>query len=225
MNVPKHPSYAGLIFTLSGPVVRISPTMLHVSEAKNLPVIYHRQAHKSKFYITGSFERTEAIFNMSDYRTHAYFRRYIAGPYSFSNVKKMEPLIDTRVEHWITALEERFATTNARFDFSPWAVFLTYDVSSEVGFGVPFGFVEKGEDIGGLIQGIDDGSPYFGLMCRLYPLTKWVKPTPLSYLLVARPEDDNGMGVLMRFRDKLFEQRAKDIKAGTTGGRVDLLQR
>jgi hypothetical protein len=76
-----------------------------------------------------------------------------------------------------------------------------------------------------LIQGIDDGSPYFGLMCRLYPLTKWVKPTPLSYLLVARPEDDNGMGVLMRFRDKLFEQRAKDIKAGTTGGRVDLLQR
>jgi hypothetical protein len=199
--------------------------MLHVSEAKTLPVIYHRQVNKSKFYITGSFGRTEAIFNMLEHRTHAYFRKYIAGPYSFSNVKGMEPLIDTRVEHWITALEERFATTNARFDFSPWAVFLTYDVISDVGFGAPFGFVEKGEDIGGLIQGIADGSPYFGLMCRLYPLTEWVKTTPLAYLLVARPENDNGMGVLMRFRDKLFEQRAKDIKAGTTDSRVDLLQR
>jgi hypothetical protein len=136
----------------------------------------------------------------------------------------MEPLIDTRVEHWIAGLEERFATTNFRFDFAPWAVFLTYDVISEVGFGSPFGFVEKGEDIGGLIQGIDDGSPYFGLMCRLYPFTEWVKTTVLGHKLVAKPEDASGIGVLMRFRDKLIDQRMKDIKTGTIGSRVDLLQ-
>ncbi len=42
--------------------------------------------------------------------------------------------------------------------------------------------------------------------------------------LVASPEQDSGIGTLMRFRDKLIQQRYKDIEAGTTDGRTDLLQ-
>jgi hypothetical protein len=101
---------------------------------------------------------------------------------------------------------------------------MAYDIISEVGFGAPIGFIEKGEDIGGLIQGFHDGLPAFGLMCRLYPFTEWVKKTFLGDKLVAKPEDDSGVGVLMRFRDKLITQRIKDIEAGTTSARVDFLQ-
>ncbi|KAL2110426.1 hypothetical protein VUR80DRAFT_8124 [Thermomyces stellatus] len=207
-----------------GPVIRITPTMLLVSDATKLPVIYNRNASKSQHYITGSFGKDESLFNMQDAKVHARFRKIAAGPYSFSNVKKMEPLIDAQIQHWISRLDEKFAATREPLDFAPWAVYVAYDIISEVGFGAPFGFVEQGKDVEGLIQSFHDGLVPFGIMARLYPLTNWIKSTFLGKYMVASPEQESGIGNLMRFRDRLIEKRYKDIEAGTTNGRIDLLQ-
>ncbi|KAI5201748.1 hypothetical protein AUEXF2481DRAFT_694334 [Aureobasidium subglaciale EXF-2481] len=208
-----------------GPVIRITPTLLLVSDATKLPEIYNRQANKSKHYITGSFGNVESLFNMQDWKTHARFRKVAAGSYSFSNIKNMEPLIDLRINDWITKLSTSFAKTGEKVDFAPWAVYMAYDVISEVGFGAPFGFIESGSDVAGLIQGFHEGLVPFGLMARLYPFTNWVKSTSFGDKhLVARPEQQSGIGTLMRFRDKLIDQRRKDIEAGNTNGRIDLLQ-
>ncbi|KAJ4387313.1 hypothetical protein N0V93_007902 [Gnomoniopsis smithogilvyi] len=207
-----------------GPVIRITPTMLLVSDATKLPDIYNRQANKSQHYITGSFGKTESLFNMQDSKQHAYFRKIAAGPYSFSNVKKMEPLIDARITDWIAKLNECFAETGQQMDFAPWAVFVAYDIISEVGFGEPFGFIKQGTDVSGLIQGFHDGLTPFGILARLYPFTNWMKSTFLGKYLVASPEQDSGIGTLMRFRDRLITQRQQAIADGATGGRIDLLQ-
>ncbi|KAG0158664.1 hypothetical protein PDIDSM_6183 [Penicillium digitatum] len=194
-----------------GPVVRITPTLLLVNDHKKLPELYHRNADKTGHYITGSFGETESLFNMRSHKTHAGFRKHIAGPYSFSNIKKMEPLVDERITQWIGKLNEKFAKSGEAFDFAWWAVYMAYDIISEIGFGEPFGFIEKGEDIGGLIQGFHDGLPAFGLLARLHPFTSW-------------PADNSGIGVLMRFRDRLIDKRIKDIKYGRKPNRTDLLQ-
>ncbi|MCJ1405623.1 hypothetical protein MMC11_008851 [Xylographa trunciseda] len=208
-----------------GDVVRITPTLLLVNDATKMPEIYHRQANKSKHYITGSFGKTESVFNMQDWRQHAYHRKMIAGPYSFTNIKKMEPLVDARICEWIDRIDELFAKTGNKFDFCPWAVFMAYDIISEVGFGAPFGFVKSATDVGGLIQGFHDGLPAFGFLSRMHPFTGWVKTTWIGEkFLVAKPEDESGIGTLMRFRDRLLDKRIKDIAAGATGGRIDLLQ-
>lgn len=102
--------------------------------------------------------------------------------------------------------------------------YFAYDVISEIGFGAPFGFIEKGEDVGGLIQGFHDGLPAFGFLARLHPFTSWIKTTFLKKYIVATPQDDSGIGVLMRFRDKLISQRLQDIEERKDIGRVDLLQ-
>ncbi|KAL4876444.1 cytochrome P450 [Aspergillus karnatakaensis] len=207
-----------------GPVVRITPTLLLVSDPTKLPEIYHRNADKTGHYITGSFGETESLFNMRSHKTHASFRRHAAGPYSFSSVKRMEPLIDLRISDWLNRLDEKFARTGAVFDFSWWAVYMAYDIISEVGFGAPSGFVEKGQDVGGLIQGFHDGLPAFGLLARLHPFTSWIKTTFLKKYLVAKPEDDSGIGILMRFRDSLIEKRIEELKTTKDIGRIDLLQ-
>ncbi|KAJ5770959.1 uncharacterized protein N7511_003010 [Penicillium nucicola] len=206
-----------------GPVIRISPTLLLVSDYQKLPEVYHRNVDKTGHYITGSFGENESLFNMRSHKTHAVFRKHVAGPYSFTNIKKMEPLLDMRIQQWTSKLNEKFIKTGEAFDFSWWAVYMAYDIISEIGFGEPFGFIEKGEDIGGLIQGFHDGLPAFGLLARLHPFTSWIKTTFLKKYLVAKPEDNTGIGVLMRFRDRLIDQRIKDIE---TGKKVptDLLQ-
>ncbi|KAL8383467.1 hypothetical protein RB595_010593 [Gaeumannomyces hyphopodioides] len=207
-----------------GPVVRVTPTLLSVADATRLPDVYWRHAHKSQHYITGSFGRTESLFNMQDAKTHARFRKIAAAPYSFSNVRRMEPLLDATIGRWMDKLQTRFAGTGEAFDFAPWAVYMAYDIISEVGFGQPFGFIEQERDVGGLIQGFHDGLVAFGVMARCWPFTNWVKSTFLGKYLVASPEQDSGIGRLMRFRDRLIAERVEANEKGTAGGRVDLLQ-
>ena len=67
---------------LTSEVLRITPTLLLVSDAKLLPEVYNRQANKSNHYITGSFGETESLFNMKDHRVHARFRKIAAVRYS-----------------------------------------------------------------------------------------------------------------------------------------------
>ena len=102
---------------------------------------------------------------------------------------------------------------------------MAYDVISEIGFGAPFGFVKSGSDIGGLIQAFHDGLPLFGVLSRIYPFTNWIKKTWLGEkYFIMTPEHQGGFGTMMRFRDKLIDERIDDTKAGKADGRVDLLQ-
>jgi hypothetical protein len=102
-----------------GQVLRITPTLLLVSDATKLPEVYNRNANKSNHYITGSFGKTESLFNMQDHKIHAHFRKIAAGPYAFSNIKKMEPLVDHRIEEWLSRIEDKFGK-GQWFDFAPW---------------------------------------------------------------------------------------------------------
>jgi hypothetical protein len=63
-------------------VVRITPTMLIVSDPKMLPEIYHRRADKADHYVTGSFGKTASVFNVQSHGEHAVARKKIAQPVS-----------------------------------------------------------------------------------------------------------------------------------------------
>ncbi|KAJ5741058.1 hypothetical protein N7493_000930 [Penicillium malachiteum] len=136
------------------------------------------------------------MFNVRPHKEHAALRRHIAGPYKFSNFKKLEPLMDHRMREWFKRLDEKFAETGDAFDFSWWSLYLAYDVISEAVYGAPFGFIEQGKDI---------------------------KITPLKKYLVVKSTDDSGMGVLLRFRDNLIDKRLEDMKMGKHIDKVDFL--
>lgn len=80
--------------------------------------------------------------------------------------------------------------------------------------GKPLGFVETGKDVSGLIKSWHDGLWGLTLMSRLYPMTAWVKRTPLDRYLVASPNQNYGIGVIMKFRDQIIEQRMRDVEEG-----------
>ena len=124
----------------SGPVVRITPTMLFVSSSSALQTIYRRNANKAKTYITGSWGPVENLFNVQDWKTHAQMRKLIAGSvsvpslpkshttgilktlkYSFTNVKKMEPLMDIQIQAWIDRISADYASKEETLNFSSWS--------------------------------------------------------------------------------------------------------
>lgn len=107
---------------LSGPVIRVSPTMLLVSDSKKLPEMYNRQADKSDYYITPSFGPVENILVTRDHNKHSQLRKIMAGPYSYSNIKKLEPLVDARVNRWLERLQNEFVSKNIPVEFTPWTV-------------------------------------------------------------------------------------------------------
>jgi len=207
---------------LNATAVRISPNLLFLSSAKYLPIIYHRTVAKSQMYITGSFGEAESVFNIQPHAVHAYHRKLIAGPYSFSKVIKTEPLMDERILEFISRIEK---FEGKQFDLAPWGTYVAFDIISQVGFGKPFGFVEKGGDVGGLIEALHDGLVVFGVFAKLYPLMEWIKTTWFKKHVVATPEMKGGMGVLMRWRDRVLEERMREIEQGKRKEeRVDLLQ-
>ncbi|KAJ5714376.1 cytochrome P450 [Penicillium malachiteum] len=207
-----------------GPVVRITPTLLLFNDPLKLPEFYHRSADKTEFYTTGTFGDPEAMFNIRPHKEHAALRKHIAGLYKFSNMKKLELLMDHRIGDWLSQLDNKFAETGDAFDFSWWSVYLAYDVISEVGYGVPFGFIEQGKDVANLIRSLHQGFTMFGLLGRLHHLTNWIKTTFLKKYLVAKSTDDSGMGVLLRFRDKLIDKRLEDVKMSKPIDKTDFLQ-
>ena len=205
-----------------GPVMRVTPTMLLVSDATKLPLIYHRAADKSHHYITGATGPTESIFNMQEHKTHARYRKIAAAPYSLTKIKRMEPLIDAQISRWFSRLDALFGQGKP-FDFCPWSVYMAYDVVTDIGFGAPFGFIEQGRDVAGLIRAMHDGILPFGIMARMWPLMDWLKSTWVGKYLVTTPEDKNGFGAMMRFRDALIAKRLADLDRGEKD-RVDILQ-
>ncbi|KAF4632208.1 hypothetical protein G7Y89_g5919 [Cudoniella acicularis] len=217
------PTTTSQIFT-PGPVMRVTPTMLLVSDAALLPSIYHRSAEKSRYYVSGGLGEVETLFNQRSNDIHAYHRRLIAAPYSFSKIIKTEPLVDVQIINWLKRMETLFVQTGKPLDFATWGTYLAFDIISVIGFGQPLGFIEEGKDIGGLIESIHASWMPLNVFSRLYPFTEWLKTTWFKSMLVATPKKKNGVGVLMRWRDKLLEQRLRDLEQGKKKERVDIMQ-
>ena len=95
--------------------------MLLVNDFIKLSEIYHCSADKSDHYVTDSFRNTESVLNMKEHKTHVKFQKLIADLYSFTNVKKLEYLINAQMQNWIDRLAA-FAQTEKKFNFASWTV-------------------------------------------------------------------------------------------------------
>ncbi|KAH8804379.1 cytochrome P450 [Xylogone sp. PMI_703] len=105
---------------------------------------------------------TYAIFSMPDkryvnlmaersYEEHTRKSRNLAPGFSFSNIIKIEPHIDSALQilrRQLTDLGDR----KEPVDFSQWLNFLSFDILGEATFSKTFGFLESGKDIGNTVK-------------------------------------------------------------------------
>lgn len=204
-----------------GPIVRKAPNLLLVSDPALLPLLYHRNVEKGSYYspITADEDVTiRSMFHTVDAKAHSKAKRRVAAGFGGTAIKGYREIVERSVERWVAQIGKRvdsgyipaergFRTEKNRgatIDWAAWACYLAYDTITEVCFGEPFGFIETGSDVGGLIACLEQGmpagatlmrSPRFLQFLRRIGVAKWLLPAP--------KEDDKGIGRILKVTNLL----------------------
>jgi len=153
-----------------GPVVRIGPNCLALSDAGLVKTIYNVRGNflKSDFYtvndVVQNGHRIENIFSTRSNDFHKKYVRPIAKIYSMSNILTLEPLADRTTQTFCRRLEAEFingGNAGKKCDLVQWMSFYAWDVVGEVTFNQPMGFLEAGNDVNGMLNTADKGLDYF----------------------------------------------------------------
>ena len=141
-----------------GPLVRFGPNMVSVSAPSEIGVIYdiHGTFPKSNFYRALSFyvkgRAIPGLFATQDRRIHKLLRKPIAGIYSMTNLVSYEPMVDSTIRCFFEQLDERFVKTSQVCALDVWLQMFAFDVIGSITFSKRLGFLEKGQDIDGIMQ-------------------------------------------------------------------------
>jgi hypothetical protein len=94
------------------------------------------------------------VFATRDEGIHRQMRRPVANLFSVTNLLTMEPLMTSTLRYFFARLDEQFADQDVELDLFKWIQFFMFDVLGEVTFSQKLGFLEKGQDVEGIIQNI-----------------------------------------------------------------------
>ncbi|KAJ5713090.1 uncharacterized protein N7483_010271 [Penicillium malachiteum] len=86
--------------------------------------------------------------------THKHLKRPITPLFSLSNVVTFEGLVDQVLLCLSEQLDQRFVATGETFDFGEWLQYFAFDVMGTMSFSRRYGFLEKGHDVGGMLDAI-----------------------------------------------------------------------
>lgn len=140
----------------------------------------------------------QGIFNTQDASLHSALRRPIANIYSMSNLVEFEPYVDSTIRVLLKQLEEAKPGPDEAVDLGKWLQWFALDVMGEITFSRRLGFLDRAEDVDGIIQKVLGLFKYASWVC-----TQSISPIPepplhtdlLSELLnVIRETDTNVTG-------------------------------
>lgn len=81
-------------------------------------------------------------------------KRPIAGIYTMSNLMSFEPYVDTTISFFFAQLDKRFAQTGDICNLGTWLQMFAFDVMGELTFSKRLGFLERAEDVDGIMESI-----------------------------------------------------------------------
>ncbi|PHH78489.1 hypothetical protein CDD80_6757 [Ophiocordyceps camponoti-rufipedis] len=196
--------YVHRLHQLYGPIVRIAPNEVAVSDIEAVKTIYSTKEtyRKSDFYRRIVTAGTESLFSTVDVDFHRRHRRLLAGPMSESSIKNLAPRVEARVDLAISRIAEEIKQRGSA-DVCKWWLFLATDVIGELTFGDSFRMLELGkkndyvrelENVGRL-SAIRSTFPSIVRFCRIVPLPVFTKALEASINLRRYARDS-----LLRYR-------------------------
>ncbi|TLD11693.1 hypothetical protein PspLS_11758 [Pyricularia sp. CBS 133598] len=155
VNVDLHQKYE----TGVGKIVRYSPNHYSINDPHAVKIIYGfggKQFAKSDWYGAWSEPQPEKwnLFGDRSVSRHAECRKQYQAAYSMSALTRYEPMVDDCVSIFAQRLRE-LASTNTAIDMRHWLQCYAFDVIGQITFSERFGFLDKGQDVGDVIQNLE----------------------------------------------------------------------
>lgn len=143
-----------------GPLVRLGPNNVSVGSPAAIPVLYNTRTRypKSEFYpVMGNVAHGKVvptIFSTLDESVHETMKRPIAQVYAMTNLRTYEPLVESTESLFLSKLD-KLADEGRTFDLGTWLHWFATDVIMEITFGKRLGFLEREEDVDGILETIE----------------------------------------------------------------------
>ncbi|KAI0407181.1 cytochrome P450 [Xylaria palmicola] len=199
-----------------GPFVRVSPNDIvtndldHVLAMSSVRSPYRR----SEIYSNVKFDfELDHVFSERNEERHLELRRKLAAGYSGRENTHLESAVDGQIRKLTDLIDAKYVSTVSSFkntEFSRLAQFLTLDVITQVAFGKAFGFLERDDDINGYCRVAEEALPVFEWLGVFGTLNKMIRLPGIRNLVMPRPTDKTGVGMMMGYV-QLCQKYAKKI--------------
>lgn len=147
-----------------------------------------------------------SLFSTVDNDFHQQFRRCVNSAFAMSALVQYEPFVDNTTKLFLKQTERLFANKPEGCDLTRWLQFYAFDVIGEITYSKRHGFVEKNEDIDGIVS-------------YLTQLFNYVAPVSLPHPVISTKEvylQSKQVGQIPLL-DRLFLKNPIYLKLGEWG--------
>ncbi|EXJ91083.1 hypothetical protein A1O1_04190 [Capronia coronata CBS 617.96] len=202
-----------------GPIVRVAPDMYSIESPEIVKKVYGigSKFPKSDWYDAWRHPDPNrwTLFPDRDMKRHAETRKRFQAMYSMSSLVNYERYVDECAEIFDKRLSE-FAARGDIINMGHWLQCYAFDVIGDITYSQRFGFLDRGEDVAGLLQALH-GVLKYGALVGIYAC--W---HPLVFDLSSRFGLGGAAGrtYLMKFVEERIRQRKEATKTGRDTGRT-----
>ncbi|KAB5543017.1 cytochrome P450-like protein [Coniochaeta sp. 2T2.1] len=174
-----------------GDVVRLGPNSLSFADPKALKTIYglNKGFIKSDFYVVqqsiAKGHALPSLFSTTDNDFHSQFRRCVNSAFSMSALVQYEPFVDNTTKIFLKQTENIYVDNPEGCDFTRWLQFYAFDVIGEITYSKRHGFIERNEDVEGIVDYLRWLFDYVAPIGQIPWLDKFILKNPL-YLQLAQ---------------------------------------
>ncbi|KAH6951445.1 cytochrome P450 [Fusarium avenaceum] len=154
-----------------GTIVRYGPNRYSFNDLEAAKTIYGLGNHfpKSSWYSTWSSPGQWAIFSDQSIKRHSQNRKLYQATYAMSSLVHYEPFVDECADIFTQRLSEiSSSSTTLPVDIRHWFQCYAFDVIGLITYAKRFGFLDRGDDVGGVISALDDHLGY-ATLCGIFP--------------------------------------------------------
>ncbi|KAL3455413.1 hypothetical protein BJX64DRAFT_282096 [Aspergillus heterothallicus] len=201
-----------------GDIVRLGPNTLSFASPSAIKVIYgtsYLTTQKSEFYpvqmTVSKGEPLPSLFSTLDEGFHANLRRSVNHAFSMSSLVQYEPMVNETVEVFLDQTATLFANGRRVCDFARWLQFFAFDVIGSITYSKRHGFIERNEDIDGIVKSLARIFDYSAPIGQMPWLDKVFWKNPIFDALQKWGIADNSHPVAVFARQRMRERMSTDI--------------
>ncbi|KAF4976821.1 hypothetical protein FZEAL_6562 [Fusarium zealandicum] len=172
----RQPKHVELSISI-GAIVRYGPNRYSFDDYEAVKIIYGLGAHfpKSSWYSTWASPGSWGLFSDESIKRHSQNRKLYQATYAMSSLVHYEPFVDECADLFTQRLSE-MSRSNLPVDMRHWFQCYAFDVIGLITYAKRLGFLDRGDDIGGVIGALEDHLGYATLVGIFPSLHRYLFP-------------------------------------------------